>query len=173
MVMSENIIDVLASIDAETIAATYGKNNTDPNHPRQVDQKYIHMVVKDASALKGQGGGELEIQAFTLDEIRWRSTSLTLEGSYDVLFYGFVATEGAKLISKPEPRLVTVKSLLPDPDNPLKPTIQTTQNYFWECTVEQQGEVTYHLQFMIYERSSGNLNLVGYYWWDPFIKITD
>lgn len=168
---TESIIDVLASIDAESIIDVYGKN-ADLNNPRQVDPKYIHMVVRDKNVSSGQGGGELEIAASVLDQIRWRSTSLSLQGAYDVLFYAFSATGGGNLISKPQPIRVQVKSLLPNPDDPTSPSAQTIQNYFWSCAVEQEGEVTYHFNFMIYEKSSTGLNLDGYYWWDPFIKIT-
>lgn len=165
-------IDVLASIDAESIIHVYGKN-TDPNNPVSVDDKYIHMVVRDTNAFSGQGGGELEIAASVEDQIRWRATSLSLQSKYDVLLYAFEATRGKGLISKPAPMKARVTSLLPNPDAPTNPTTQTIQDYYWSCNVEDQGEVTYHFNFMIYERSHGELKRVGCYSWDPFIKISD
>lgn len=167
---TEQIIDVLCVMDAETIIDTLAKS-TDAGTPTQVtDPNLIHMVVKAGDVVSGGGGSELNIKAKTLDVIRWRSTSMSLNAAYDTLLYKFVTTGGGDLISPPVPLIVESQVPLPNPSDPTKPESQTIQNYFWNSTVEKTGTVTYHFNFAIYGR---DVSLVGYYWWDPYITISD
>lgn len=162
-------IDVMSVIDTQTIISTYGKNS-DPNNPRQVSANMIYMVTRQGNALGGNGGGELNIGAETGDQIRWQATSATLDSEYNVIFYSFVATGGGNLISTPQANLAQMKTPLPNPQDPLHPTTQTVQVYYWSSNVNQPGRVTYHFNFMILDRHG---NVQGYYWWDPFITISD
>jgi len=57
---------------------------------------------------------------------------------------------------------------LPNPQNPLHPDRQTIQNYFFQTTVENPGDVTYHFNFMLLKRDG---TVQGYYYWDPYIHI--
>lgn len=166
----DQIIDVLIAIDAETIISQLG-TNTDPNNPAQVtDATLIYMVTKQADAMSGNAGNELNIKAETEDVIRWRETSLSLNSDYVGILYGFQQTGGGdQLISPPTPLQATVTTPLPNPADPLHPTTQQIENYFWETTVLNPGTVTYHFKFMIIDRHS---KVLGYYWWDPFITIS-
>ena len=167
----EEIIQVLIAVDAETINATLG-GNAEPNNPVQVtDSKLIWMVTRQADAVTGNAGNELNIKAETEDVIRWRETSLSLNSDYVTLLYAFVQTSGdATLISPPMPLLAKVKVPLPNPAAPLQPGSQEIESYFWETTVLNPGSVTYHFKFMIVGRDG---SVAGYYWWDPFITISD
>lgn len=169
--MDEEIIQVLIAVDCETILATLGKN-TNPNAPVQVtDPNLIWMITKQVDAVSGNAGNELNIKAQTLDVIRWRETSLSLDSAYFAMLYQFVnASGGADLISTPTPMLATVKVPSPDPEKPLQPGLQDVKTYFWECTVTNPGSLTYHFNFMILGRDG---SVAGYYWWDPFITISD
>ncbi|MPQ49271.1 hypothetical protein GCQ56_19905 [Marinifilum sp. N1E240] len=170
MSTTQEIIDVLIAVDTETIISNYGLNK-DPNNPVQItDASLIFMITKRDDALSGNAGTELAIGAKTLDTIRWRETSLSLNATYSALLYKFVATAGGDLISNPIPLLVEVQTPLPDPSNPTMPKTQTIESYFWTSTVLKPGSVTYHFNFMILDRAG---NVQGYYWWDPYIKITD
>lgn len=167
---NEEIIDVLVAVDADTIVLKFG-TNTDPNSPVQVtDASLIFMITKQSDAVSGDAGNELTIGAKTLDTIRWRETTLSLNAAYSALLYKFEAVSGGNLISPPIPLEADVKTPLPDPANPTTPKIQTIKSYFWSSTVLAPGSVTYHFNFMIVDRSG---DVQGYYWWDPFIKITD
>jgi hypothetical protein len=128
------------------------------------------MITKQADALSGNAGNELQIAAQTLDIIRWRETTLSLNAAYTSILYKFVAASGGNLISPPAPLEVEVKTPLPNPANPTQPGSQTIKSYFWNTTVLDPGDVTYHFSFMIVDRGG---NVQGYYWWDPFIHITD
>lgn len=167
---SEQIIDVLVVFDTVSILNKYGTNTT-PDTPVQVtDNNMIYMVTNDGNAVSGQAGNELNIKAETLDVIRWREASLSLNSDAEAILYKFVATSGGDLISAPAPLQVTVKEPLPNPQDPTSPTMQEVKAYFWNSNVLSPGSVTYHFQFMIVDRDG---NTQGYYWWDPFITITD
>ena len=166
---TQEIIDVLVAIDAETIVNNFGTNN-DPNKPTQItNPKLIFMITKQADAMSGNAGNELQIAARTMDTIRWRETSLSLDAAYTGILYKFVNASGNALISPPVPLEADVTTPLPDPSNPTKPKTQSIKNYFWNCTVLEPGDVTYHFNFMVVDRDN---NVQGYYWWDPFIHIT-
>jgi len=167
---SEEIIDVLIAVDTETIIDKYGTNN-DPDNPVQVtDGQTIFMITKQGDVVSGNAGNELNIKAKTLDIIRWRETSLTLNAAYSTMLYKFVPTAGGNLISTPIPLLIEVNTPLPNPDNPLAPNKQTIEDYCWNSNVLKVGSVTYHFNFMILDRDG---SVQGYYWWDPFITITE
>lgn len=170
MMSTQEIIDVLIAVDTETIISKYG-TNSDPDKPVQItDPSLIFMITKSADAVSGNAGNELKIGAKTLDTIRWRETSLSLNAVYSAILYKFVATSGEDLISTPIPLLAKDETPLPDPKNPTVPKTQTIETYFWNSTVLNPGDVTYHFNFLIIDRSG---NIQGYYWWDPFIQITD
>lgn len=167
---SSKIIDVLIVLDAETIVARYGLS-TDPQNPLQVtDANLIYMITNQANAVSGNAGNELNLAARTMDVIRWRETTLSLNADYQGILYKFVATAGDDLISPPVPLLAKVNTPLPNPADPTHPNTQLIEDYFWSSTVLQPGDVTYHFSFMVVDRDS---NVLGYFWWDPFLHITD
>lgn len=127
------------------------------------------MIVKNANAVNGQAGAELTISAKTLDTIRWRATSLSLNSENEVILCKYFGDP--KLISDPEPMLAEVDCPLPNPDDPYNPTTQTINTYFFNSVVEKvgSGRVTYHFVFLIIDRDG---NKIGYYHWDPFINIS-
>jgi hypothetical protein len=163
-----NIIDVLIAVDAESLVANLAPGSA--SAPTPVTSDAIYMMVRSGNAVFGQGSKELKLSARTLDVIRWRMTSLSFNAGYFGLLYKFFALSGNPLISTPEPLLAQVNAPLPDPAHPTVPRTQTLQTYFWNCNVLAQGEVTYAFQFMICDRAG---QPCGYYFWDPFIAITD
>ena len=170
MADDNSIIDVLIVIDEETILTDYGTNNT-PDTPTQITKpNLIFMVTKQANVISGEAGTELKLSAKSLDVIRWREATLSLNSANTAILYKFVAASGGDLISQPVPLLADVTDPLPNPSDPTHPGSQTIKSYFWNSTVLSAGNVTYHFQFMIVDREG---NIQGYYWWDPFITITD
>jgi hypothetical protein len=161
------IVDVLIIIDAETLLAAYPAGTA--AHPTSVDQPLIQLVVRQANGVFGEGTKELKLTAETEDVIRWRETTTSLDGRYTGMLYKFFALRGAALISPPQPLVATVRTPLPDPADPLHPTSQTIASYFWTTTVLSPGETTYAFQFAVMDRAG---HALGYFSWDPFIKIT-
>ncbi|MDB6183167.1 inclusion body family protein [Paracoccus fistulariae] len=168
MADTETIIDVLTAIDADSIVATLG-TNSDSANPVQITQPdLIFMLTRQKNALSGEGGTELQISAQTMDTIRWRATSMSMNAAYSVILYDFVAASGANLISPPQPLEADVTDPLPDPADPTTPKTQKIKSYFWNTTVLEPGNTTYHFKFMILDRTGV---VQGYYWWDPYIHI--
>ena len=168
MSSTPSIIDVLIVIDADTLIADYPGGT--PANPMSVDQKLIYMMVRQDNGVFGEGTKELKIRAQTEDQLRWRETTTTLNSVYFGLMYKFFTLRGSELLSAPEALVATVKTPLPDPDNPLVPRTQEIKSYFWAATILQPGKTTYAFQFAILDRHN---NPLGYYTWDPFISITE
>lgn len=163
-----DIIDILMIIDAETLVKKYPKGTA--TNPTVVPAELIYLIANAGFVDFGQATKELKIAARTMDEIRWRSATLSLESVYYSLLYKFELVQGDPIISTPVPLLATVKVPLPDMRDPLHPKTQEIKNYFFSSTALNSGEITYTFYFMILDRDNTTL---GYYYWDPFIKITN
>ncbi|MFD8530506.1 inclusion body family protein [Streptosporangium canum] len=167
--MSE-FINVLIAIDAETILGKYGKN-TDPNSPASIpdSSSLIYMTTRQ-NQLGSTPGSELTINASPMDIIRWRETTLSLNSEYTSVLYRFNALSGQGLISTPVPRSVVLNEPQPSSQDPLNPTTQKINSYYWESEVLDTGTVTYNFSFMILNHKGEKQ---GYYYWDPYINIQD
>lgn len=170
-------IEVLVVFDAATILADNPNPSQDAGSPTPADGQYIFMITDQANAGSGQAGNELNVLAQTGDTIRWREATLA-PTDYEALLYAFTMEQnpqagqqpgGPSLISTPVPILISVTEPFPDPGNPSVPQMQRLNDYFWNCTVENPGSVTYQFSFMLVDR---NGNVKGYFTWDPFITIT-
>lgn len=168
--MSENqsIIDILIAVDGETLAEKYPGGT--PEKPNVVADPLIFLIADSPYVSFGQASKELKISVKTLDAIRWRSTTLSLNSAYFCLLYDFKLVSGGNIISTPEPLLAEVTAPLPDPSSPLSFTTQKIWNYFWNSSAVSKGEATYTFYFMILDREN---NPLGYYYWDPFIQISE
>lgn len=162
------IINVLVVVDAEALVA--GSPGGTSEKPTMIDGTLIYMMVRQDNGDFGEGTQELKILAKTQDVIRWRQETLSMNGDLYALPYAFLAVRGAGLISVPEPLLSTVQEPLPDPANPTVPGSQVVKSYFWTSTALTPGETTYAFKFAILDRHG---SVMGFYAWDPFIKITD
>ena len=165
-------IDVLVVFDAATILADNSSPSQDSTSPTSVGRG-IYMIVDAGHAAGDQAGEELAVNAQTGDTIRWREATLA-PTDYEALLYGFTSeqrpnTPQQNLITTPVPLLITVTEPYPDPDNPTTPQTQTVFDYFWNCTVENAGSLTYQFRFMLVSRDG---KVAGYFTWDPFINIT-
>ncbi|MBI9050755.1 MAG: inclusion body family protein [Anaerolineaceae bacterium] len=168
MTGQQNIIDILMVMDADTLVEKHAGGSV--SNPIVIPEPLIYLICNSAYVDFGQASKELKIAVKSLDEIRWRSTSISLGSAYFSLLYAFKLVKGDNIISAPVALEAEVKEPLPDPANPTKPKTQTVQNYFWSSTALSQGEATYTFYFMILDREG---NPLGYYYWDPFIKITE
>lgn len=168
MARTEKIVDILMVLDAETLVQSYPGGTADS--PNVVPAPLIYLITDSAYVDFGQASKELKISINSLDEIRWRSTTTSLNCDYFSLLYQFKLVQGDNIISPPVSVLTKVATPLPDPSKPTQPKTQTIQNYFWTSTALAQGEATYTFYFIILDRNNSPL---GYYFWDPFIKISN
>ncbi|MEO0731417.1 MAG: AidA/PixA family protein [Bacteroidota bacterium] len=167
MASPQNIVDILLVVDAATLVAKYPAGTA--ANPTVVPAPLIYLMADSAFVDFGQASKELKISIQSLDEIRWRSTSLSLNGAYFSLLYQFKLVHGDQIITPPVPLLAEVQTPLPNLADPSQPTLQTINSYFWTSTALGPGEMTYTFYFMILDRHQQPL---GYYFWDPFIQIT-
>ncbi len=165
--MSE-IIDILIAVDTETILDVYGPNK-DPERPVQINPNLVYMIVKQANALSCQAGGNLNVKAQVDDVIRWRETTLSLNSNSNAILYKYVPIAGGELISSALPRISEPEVPLPNPNDPLNPSVQKIKSYYWTSDVLDQGRVIYTFRFFITDRKE---KVVGYYSWDPYITIS-
>ncbi len=178
------IIDILVAIDAETIMANYPNGGGTEAKPTLLDaNKYFYMVVKTASVVSGNAGGELDVSANIGDVIRWREVSLSVNFEYGVAFAGFRASSGGANIQLP-PSLIggvsgqtvyQVKTPMPKqtspPNSPPWGDVDKDAPYhFWQSTAMAAGKVTYQWVFQIFDQAGTSK---GYFGWDPFISISD
>jgi len=161
-------IDIQVTFDADSILKHDTTPSTNPNEPRSVNSKYVFMVVADDEAVSGNGGSTLTVKAETDDTIRWRETTPGVD--YSTILYAFKATTGEELITTPQPVTSEVTVPLPNKDNLTEPGRQKIKDFFWNCIAQTPGNVIYHFNFMIVSRSG---KIKGYYYWDPYINITD
>lgn len=163
-----SVINVLMAADGRTLVNTLDPGTADK--PTAVPTPSIFMMVKDDNAVFGQASKELKLTARTGDIIRWRGTSLSLNGDYNIFLYAFFSLKGGDLLSTPVDLTSEITRPLPNPQDPAVPKTQTVKDVFWQSTVLTKGEVTYAFRFMVNDRNGTPL---GYYYWDPFIQITE
>ena len=166
--MNDSIVDVIIAVDAESMVESLAPGSAD--NPTVIPMPLVFMMVKAADAVFGQASKELKFKAQTGDIIRWRAASLSLNDSFQVLLYKYHVVRGQELLSPPTPLIMQAKTALPNPATPTKPILQTRKYHFWQATVLMPGEVTYAFYMMVLDNNSKPL---GFYYWDPFIAITD
>jgi hypothetical protein len=133
---------------------------------------FIAMVAPNASvANNSQGQSELQINAKARDEVEWAITTFDVNGDYTVYLYngsfnpaaaigplGYVSAEGYAYLGTGSPAST-------------KPSKFTNQTNTVSATIEQVNvSIQYTLSFVLVDNSNGNV--VGYFYWDPFIKVS-
>lgn len=164
---NEQIVDILMVIDAETLLATVPPGTVAA--PAPVGEELIWLIVRSGNAVFGQGSKELKIKARTMDTIRWRCASISLNGAYSGMLYKFFTLKGGELLSPAQPMNAEVSVPLPNTQDPTQPGRQTITSSFWSSTILKAGEVTYAFCFLVLDRGG---TVLGAYKWDPFIQIT-
>ncbi|MBS7562163.1 AidA/PixA family protein [Pseudomonas protegens] len=194
--MNDNIIDIMVTIDVDTILNSQGKQfdsgqtfnlqKSDPTQPShlynfttggvRLSSQAIYMVARRNNAPVGEGTDELSVNLKEGDLIHWRSTSLS-EGLYHtVLLYQY--TQTSPVVTQQNPNYVqditpVVLNHTPMPiinqSNPsAQPIAQSVKNFYWEGRAVRQGSITYTWAFMIVDSDN---QVVGYCDWDPYINI--
>lgn len=165
-------VNVLISIDAETILSKFGKNSNsdEPQYISNADD-YITMLVRQKNVIEKQKASELHVKLPLQKSVRWRGTTLTMNSEYTCLLYKHeMFGTNNEIISDPQPYLVQgLQVPLPNKKDPLNPTTQKINSYFWGAVAEKEGSQNYYFRFMILNRTGEKQ---GYYKWDPKITVT-
>ncbi|WP_047286236.1 AidA/PixA family protein [Pseudomonas protegens] len=194
--MNDNIIDIMVTIDVDTILNSQGKKfdsgqvfTLEKSNPKQPSHLYnfstggvrlssqaIYMVARRNNTQVGEGSDELSINLKEGDLIHWRSTSLS-EGLYHaVLLYQYTQTSPAVTPQNPDyvqgvtPVVLnhTPMPIINQNDPSAQPIAQSVKNFYWEGRAVRQGSITYTWAFMIVDSDN---QVVGYCDWDPYINI--
>lgn len=194
--MNDNIIDIMVTIDVDTILNSQGKKfdsgqvlTLEKSNPKQPSHLYnfstggvrlssqaIYMVARRNNTQVGEGSDELSINLKEGDLVHWRSTSLS-EGLYHaVLLYQYTQTSPAVTPQNPDyvqgvtPVVLnhTPMPIINQNDPSAQPIAQSVKNFYWEGRAVRQGSITYTWAFMIVDSDN---QVVGYCDWDPYINI--
>ncbi|WP_248765864.1 AidA/PixA family protein [Pseudomonas protegens] len=194
--MNDNIIDIMVTIDVDTILNSQGKKfdsgqvfTLEKSNPKQPSHLYnfstggvrlssqaIYMIARRNNTQVGEGSDELSINLKEGDLVHWRSTSLS-EGLYHaVLLYQYTQTSPAVTPQNPDyvqgvtPVVLnhTPMPIINQNDPSAQPIAQSVKNFYWEGRAVRQGSITYTWAFMIVDSDN---QVVGYCDWDPYINI--
>ncbi len=173
-----NVIDVLIEFDVDSMPPL----SQDQANPTNSLNEFVHLRVKDANGISGQGGAELNFKGEVGDNVRWRATSLSGNFEKSVILYDFavLGESGGAELSEPKlhggvkkGKALTTKIMTPiqSQERPLPTELIVTPYNFLESTLEAAGQLTYTFSFQVNDSGSGDL--IGYGVWDPYITIED
>lgn len=168
-------IDIMSVIDAQRILLDVKPENRSqhPDKPTMLEHKYMYMVATNGSVLSGQAGGDLEIEAFINDIVRWRAASVSEDGTIDVVIYNFFKFGGQDVLGKWSDELTQPFAPIPDPENPIKYTPTQVPDFYWDAKVKTVGQESYGVYFYItsLNRTTHKLETLGYFGWDPRVTV--
>ncbi|MQL47798.1 hypothetical protein GEA64_07320 [Photorhabdus khanii] len=169
--MSEQIIDILVTVDVKSILPQLSQNK---DNPGSIGNSYIYMIAHDAEGIKCQAESELNITASNGDVIRWREASLSIDGDYSLVFYDFYPQGNNGFISDISFKYGNEMAYVPVEYNNRDVKVGPAPGHYWEVDVlrdAKKGEynvVTYQFWFQVLD-SEGHCK--GYGSWDPYITI--
>ncbi|WP_036773243.1 AidA/PixA family protein [Photorhabdus australis] len=177
---SIQIIDVLVSVDAQTIEDDINKGILRLSHieksPTAISNKYFYYTTSQNQlyAPKNNATGELEITGKVGDLVRWRASSLSTQFDYQVFLYHMTGSGVNSYVSLPTLLETSFKIAVPEqkgtglPNHIYPVTFKQRNVYCQQSTLLSPGRAQYTWYISIYNRWN---NLIGYCTHDPFINI--
>ncbi|KFE61977.1 AidA/PixA family protein [Hyalangium minutum] len=175
MADTEQLIDILVVIDAESVMAQFGSVQPPPTMQKPTsigkNSNLVYMFVKYDEVVKGDASSNLNVSVHPNNVIRWRGTSLTLNTQYSVMLYACDIAQGQNLISQPTPITPSVTVQVPtlSGNTVTGTTAQNFQDFYFQSVGEGAGSVSYTFSFVITDNSGTPL---GYFKWDPSLIIS-
>ncbi|ATB43162.1 hypothetical protein CYFUS_008642 [Cystobacter fuscus] len=174
MANTEQVIDVLVVVDAESIMEQFqGNLSTNPAKPTYIgtNSNLVYMFVKGDEVVSGQATSNLNVAVKTNNLIRWRAASLTMNTEYSVILNSCLITQGQSLISPPQPINPSVYVPVPTVSGGTVTgeTRQTFTDFYFQAVGLNTGQVTYTFSFAI---TNNDGNVLGYFKWDPNLSIS-
>ncbi|CDH22132.1 conserved hypothetical protein [Xenorhabdus bovienii str. kraussei Quebec] len=178
-----NIIDILVTVDAQSIREKY-RLNQDPTNPLPINpDPYIHMLTNNQYVNTGQGGYELNIFAKKGDEIRWHVVTISKDAQYTANLEEFILSssnpddinKAKEYLSTPSPLLIASYVPVLLSSNPVKMGTMKAPGYYWTTNVTKSPEpnTTYEIAYRFNAGIYFDDILQGYVTWDPFVTITN
>ena len=170
-----NVINILTVIDVETILAKNVTPGTAEN-PTSLgawtsSDAYVYMITAKGfidTDSKGRAGSELTIDAEVNDVIRWELTCPGSGLNHDAIIANVkIGSENVpNAITKPEGKVVN-RHVYVEAGSPGYQVIQQTD---FVATILKEAYIQYTITFQIMDNKGKSL---GFYFWDPFIKVLD
>ncbi len=174
---SNSIVNVIVVIDTDALIEAFENNNPsqDAGNPTGIGHQYAYMVVTSEQVIGGSGTADLNFKDNVGDVIRWTGTSESANFDASVLIYGLPQFgSGTQVSSNPTFKMYTRSSMMPA-QNTVFPVSFTNQTYwFIQADITNTGTENYCIQFGLYYRpNGGDQKLLGYFYWDPTITISN
>lgn len=171
------IIDIDIVVDTVNLMAAIQNPSKDPKNPTPIGHTYAYMVAAKDYVKSGQATGDLSISADIGDIVRWRMVSLSGNTSYSANLQNIQFFSGT-------PVTATIEGKLSQPQTPvpgttpgtiaLPPTYTTTSQYDFYLTADvvKAGTGNYNISFAVLQYHSSQLQVLGYFVWDPTITAS-
>ena len=140
---------------------------------------YKRQVATSNTQSEKDGTGDLTFHAHIGDTIRFHGISVSNNFNHAVLLYDMTVAnnnnapkDNHNVFSPFNSRPYIKTSVLPSGDKTLPANNSEQTFWFLEASVEKKGTELYNVVFALYERDDNqNLNLLGYFQWDPKIVV--
>ena len=174
------LIDILVTVNGQQLAQQVSDGSLKPgsvNSPTALgsyssSDVYISMVAQNNYVSNDQGKSELSITANSGDSVRWTMTTFDENTDYTAFLYAdhFNPSTGITSLS-----YFNMQSslYLPSGTDPASGNVQLYHNntYVAQGTIiESNQSIQYTLSFKLINNSNGQV--IGYFTWDPFIKVS-
>lgn len=167
------IIDILIVVDVDSLLRKYGNGSMFREQPRGISHEYAFMVSPKRYVRTGQASADLHVNASIGDTFRWYSTSEKNNLLHQVIVYK-LKFNNTEIMS---PATVNYITGAPCAKVSLLNTEEIVQSkcdyYYLSSNTKGTGTVSYEVSFAVYVRNrfSNEMELIGYYFWDPQITI--
>ena len=157
--------DILLAIDADTIIQTFGLTTNSQKSPAGVGSAHVTAMT---SADKTNSIGVFDISVEVGDSIRWYIASPGFQ--YSCYIYNFIDTlnkndiSESGIILQPTPMAFPSQTYTPnsDPTKTTQPTPQKIKDCCWNTTVVATGNLSYGIQFIVFDNSENPLMYCEY-----------
>jgi len=168
------VINILTTIDTDRVVKDFPNPSKDQNKPTGIGHNYGYMVATGTTINSGQGTGDLDFNALVGDVVRSFATSGSDNFEAAVLLYGMPKFSGEEVLSPFLYKTFTKSTVVAgSPESPLPAKIVDEKFWFYQADVVDKGTEGYEMRFALYTRdiTTGQPVLLGYYYWDPTIRV--
>jgi hypothetical protein len=170
------ITNIQIIIDTDKIQNDYPNGGSkDSNNPTGIGHQYQYMVSSNLAGSAGSGSADLTINALSGDVVRFNAVSEYDNFNNAVIIYNIQKFGGSNVFSDFSSKVFTAPGIQPSVGASPLPiqTVNSMTYWFYQADVITSGTEQYNISFALYvlDRSSGTMQLYGYFVWDPTINV--
>ncbi len=177
-----NTIDIALVFDTEAIIKRLGKGGSKTNpigfsHGSYTPADQLVFMTVNARYLQDpntQATANLSVKGYPQDVVRWRGESMSGQSGFAAVIYEmsyFNTPDPSVMDGVPRLLVSPIAVPIPNQSDPSTYTKTTEQDPYWQCTMVKPGSVNYAVKFYIVQFDEGDMNVIGWYWWDPSITV--